>query len=89
MIRKKLSHSALQSVARMLARHPKLMFGAAILYLLSPVDLAPEMLMGPIGFADDLFILLVPFLIKEFVRQLDGGSAKKPPKDEFYDTTAE
>jgi uncharacterized membrane protein YkvA (DUF1232 family) len=88
MIQKKLSNTAVRSIARFLARHPKVMFAAAILYLLSPVDLAPEILMGPIGFADDLFVLLLPFLIREFVRQLDGSSPQ-PPQDDHYDTTAE
>ncbi|HNV48645.1 MAG TPA: YkvA family protein [Spirochaetota bacterium] len=34
----------------------------AIVYTISPIDLIPEALVGPLGLADDLFLLLIGFL---------------------------
>jgi len=36
---------------------PKLIAGAALAYVLSPIDLVPEILLGPIGLIDDLLIV--------------------------------
>lgn len=35
----------------------KLRLGAAVAYFISPIDLLPEALLGPIGYADDIAIL--------------------------------
>jgi uncharacterized membrane protein YkvA (DUF1232 family) len=83
----------LQSVARYLAAHPRLMALGAFLYLVSPIDLTPEMFLGPIGFIDDIFVLLLPFILKEYARKLKGepplpGSRRSKRRD-YYDTTAE
>ncbi|MCD4653639.1 DUF1232 domain-containing protein [bacterium] len=35
----------------------KIKLGAAIAYFISPIDLLPELILGPIGYADDIAIL--------------------------------
>ena len=70
------------------AKNPKLFFVAVIVYLFSPIDLAPEAILGPLGFVDDFLVLLLPFIIREYAGKL--GLIKPPfkrPKD-YHDTTA-
>jgi hypothetical protein len=74
----------LDSVARFLARHPRWMVAGAIVYFLSPVDLVPEALVGPVGYLDDLIVMVLPMVIMEYVRR------RRPrPGGEVIDTTAE
>jgi uncharacterized membrane protein YkvA (DUF1232 family) len=73
----------LQSAARFLARHPRWMLAMAFMYLLSPIDLVPEALLGPFGYLDDLIVLLIPHIIKEYARR------SVPPEEDVYDTTTE
>ncbi len=47
-----------------------LMLAGAVGYLLSPLDLAPEMLLGPLGLADDAFV--VSWLVKELVAETES-----------------
>jgi uncharacterized membrane protein YkvA (DUF1232 family) len=75
----------LERLARFLARHPRWMMAGALIYLISPIDLFPEAFVGPIGYIDDLVVLLVPYLIKEYVKKLDR--AQNPPSS--YETTFE
>jgi uncharacterized membrane protein YkvA (DUF1232 family) len=75
-----------KGLARFFARHPKTFVVAVIVYLVSPIDLIPEGLLGPIGVLDDVFVLLLPFLLREYARKLTGKDDKRP-KD-YYDTTA-
>ncbi len=36
-----------------------LTIGAVVAYVVSPIDLAPEMILGPFGFADDAVALFI------------------------------
>jgi uncharacterized membrane protein YkvA (DUF1232 family) len=71
-----------QRIARFLAQHPRWMLALAFIYLLSPVDLVPEVLLGPFGYLDDVIVLLLPHIIRSYVRRQDESP-------EVYDTTAE
>ncbi len=74
---------------RDMVRNPKYRWwvvGASLVYLLSPIDLLPEVLMGPFGLVDDMVIVTV--LATELVGILrDRVSAKKPQSD-IKDTPA-
>ena len=47
----------------------KAKFVAVIAYFISPIDLLPEMLLGPIGYLDD--IALTAYVINEYINQTD------------------
>ena len=68
---------------RDLVRNPKYrwwVIGASLVYLLSPIDLLPEALLGPLGLVDDMVIITV--LATELAGVLrDRVSAKKPQSD--------
>jgi uncharacterized membrane protein YkvA (DUF1232 family) len=68
---------------RDLVAHPKYrwwVIGASLVYLISPVDLLPEILLGPLGAIDDMVIITV--LATELASVLrDRVSAKKPQSD--------
>ncbi len=47
----------------------KIKFGAVIAYFISPLDLLPEFLLGPIGYLDD--IALTAYVLNDFVNNND------------------
>jgi len=61
---------------------PKLIFGAALAYVVSPVDLIPDFLVPVFGAADDVVVLIAasryflqncpPEVLQEHVRALDA-----------------
>ncbi len=56
-----------QAIIDFVARRPGIALILAGLYLLSPFDLIPEALVGPIGLIDDLVLLvlgIVPGILK-------------------------
>ena len=59
----------LKRAARYLAKHPKWMVAGAIVYFISPFDLVPEALVGPLGYLDDAVVLLLPYLILEYAKR--------------------
>ena len=73
----------IQPVARFLAKHPKLLVAAAVIYLISPIDAAPEVLLGPLGYLDDLVVLILPYIVLEYARRIK----ERPDKPDSIDTT--
>ena len=72
-------------LADVFVRYPKVFFGLAIAYLILPVDLIPEAFIGPVGYIDDLVVLMLPFLLKGYAkRYLERNQDKK----DSFDTTA-
>lgn len=67
---------------------PRLALIVTVLYVLSPIDLVPEILFGPFGLVDDLGVLLFglqsflrlapPAVVEEHLRALQGGPAPAP-----------
>jgi uncharacterized membrane protein YkvA (DUF1232 family) len=47
----------------------KAKFVAVIAYFISPIDLLPEIILGPIGYLDD--IALTAYVINEYINQTD------------------
>ena len=70
-----------QRLAEVFVRYPKLFVFCVIIYVISPVDLLPEGLLGPIGYLDDFVVILLPFLLKAYARKW------LPPKN-VVETTA-
>jgi uncharacterized membrane protein YkvA (DUF1232 family) len=74
---------------------PKLIPVAAIAYVLSPLDLLPELLIGPFGAVDDIGIVLLalslfiqavpPDVVQEHMRQLSSGRGKTAADDDIVD----
>jgi len=56
-------------------RKHKLQIGAAIAYFISPFDLMPDMLLGPIGFLDD--IALAAFVLNNVLNDVDAKVLRK------------
>jgi uncharacterized membrane protein YkvA (DUF1232 family) len=50
-------------------RKHKLILGAAIAYFISPLDLFPEALLGPIGYLDD--IAIIAWVLNDMFNQID------------------
>jgi uncharacterized membrane protein YkvA (DUF1232 family) len=74
---------------RDLVRNPKYRWwivGASLVYLLSPIDLLPEALLGPLGLVDDMVIITV--LATELAGVLRDRVSAKKPKSDTKDTTA-
>lgn len=53
---------------------PKLQLLLVLAYLVSPIDLIPEMLVGPIGYVDDVALLLLA--LERLLRTDDGELAR-------------
>jgi uncharacterized membrane protein YkvA (DUF1232 family) len=70
----------LAPVVKWLAEHPRWMVAGAILYFLSPIDLLPEAFVGPWGYLDDILVMLLPLVIREYAKRLQR-------KHDVYDTT--
>jgi uncharacterized membrane protein YkvA (DUF1232 family) len=75
----------LEPIARFLARHPRWMIAGVIAYILLPFDLVPEAILGPIGFLDDFVVMLIPILVREYLRTLNRPADSH---DDVIDTTA-
>jgi uncharacterized membrane protein YkvA (DUF1232 family) len=84
-----LSNLLIHKLASFFLRHPKALMVAIIVYVLSPIDFVPEAVLGPLGFLDDVAIVVFPLLLRIFAKQFGtkDSPAKRPPHD-FYDTTA-
>jgi uncharacterized membrane protein YkvA (DUF1232 family) len=77
------------ALLRWLARHPVLVAVLLAVYVLSPLDVLPEAFTGPIGYLDDVLLLLAGFTLRElFRRRRRQGEIGSPPRD-AVDTTAE
>jgi len=83
----KLPATILKSLARTLAQYPKFLFVASLLYVLSPIDILPEAFLGPIGLIDDLFVVLLPFIIREYARRPEKPKPRTPPTPDVVETT--
>lgn len=68
--------------AEFFSRHPVWFFAIAFIYILLPIDFFPEAFIGPLGFIDDVLVLLLPLILRQYSRR------NKPPKT-YYDTTAQ
>jgi len=77
--------SILTRLAGFLARHPKMAIAGAIFYLLTPVDAVPEMLVGPVGYLDDLFVILMTIWAQQLARNIKNKPSSRP---DVIDTTA-
>ena len=53
----------------------KIKLAAAITYFISPVDLLPEIFLGPVGYLDD--IALVALILNELINSVDPKIVKK------------
>jgi uncharacterized membrane protein YkvA (DUF1232 family) len=53
----------------------KIKLGAAIAYFISPIDLIPEGLFGPIGYLDD--VVLAAYVINLFLNENDAAIVKR------------
>ncbi len=71
-----------RKAAEFFSRHPVVFFLIAFVYVILPFDVVPEAFVGPLGFLDDLFILLLPLLLRQYTR-------RHPASKDYYDTTAQ
>ena len=53
----------------------KLKLGAGIAYFISPVDLMPEMFLGPLGFLDD--IAVAAYVLNDLINEVDPNIVRK------------
>jgi uncharacterized membrane protein YkvA (DUF1232 family) len=53
----------------------KAKLASAIVYFISPIDLIPEALMGPLGYADD--IVVAAWVLNDMVNRVDQDIIKK------------
>jgi len=59
----------IQVLARFLQKHPILSVVLIVTYVILPFDLIPEALVGPLGYIDDLIVVVVPALIAYQLRK--------------------
>jgi len=55
--------------------HKKAKFVAVIAYFISPIDLLPEMFLGPLGYLDD--IALSAYVINEYINETDPAVVRE------------
>jgi uncharacterized membrane protein YkvA (DUF1232 family) len=53
----------------------KIKLAAAIAYFISPIDLLPEMFLGPIGYLDD--IAVAAFILNDLINEVDPQIVRK------------
>jgi len=68
-------------------KHPRLLLGVVIAYVICPIDLLPEAFIGPAGYLDDILVMLVPLVIRGYAKKLSGRT-KNSNGPETFDTTA-
>ena len=56
-------------------KEKKIKFVAVIAYFISPLDLLPEMILGPIGYLDD--IALSAYVINEYINETDPAIVRE------------
>ncbi len=71
-------HWLVQRLADFFHRHPVLLLLVVIVYFVSPLDVLPEALLGPVGLIDDILVLIGSMYLRRLSRQKD-----------HIDTTAE
>ena len=71
----------LKPLALFLAKRPRVLWGLVLIYILMPLDILPEAVLGPLGLLDDLVILIVPMLLRK--KHVPPGTKR------VIDTTAE
>ena len=82
---KTLLHWVLDRAARWLVGHPVLMIAGVLAYVVMPLDVLPEALLGPIGYLEDIFVMLLPLILRSYVRKHPAVS----PHPDAIETTAE
>ncbi len=65
-----------RAILDFVSQHPRLALVLVGLYLLSPIDLLPEAFMGPLGYIDDL-VLLVLTLVPSLLKRRSNGPEKR------------
>lgn len=58
-----------------LARHPGALLLLGVFYLISPIDLFPEAFTGPLGYLDDIVVLVTSYIIGQKFRARRPGPA--------------
>ena len=77
----KLTVGIAQRLAEAVVRYPKFFAVLVIAYVISPIDLIPEGLFGPVGFLDDFLVVLAPLILRAYAKRW-----QKP--ENVVDTTA-
>ncbi len=68
-----------RAVLRFVTEHPGLSLVLAGFYLLSPVDLLPESMLGPLGLVDDFIVLLLAVVLPSVLKSRQDGRRPQPP----------
>ena len=55
---------------RFFADHPWIMVLCIIVYVILPIDILPEAFLGPLGYVDDLVVVMLPLLLREYARKI-------------------
>lgn len=69
-------------LAHWAVQHPKLILAFILIYVISPVDLVPEALVGPLGYADDFLVFFLPFLARAYLRRHTATPYETTAKEE-------
>lgn len=76
-------------LALWLVRHPAGMAVLMAVYLVMPLDVVPEGLIGPLGYVDDFLAILLLLGLRELGKAANRPSNRRQPKGPVIDTTAE
>jgi len=63
------------SIDKRVPRDKKVKFLAVIAYFISPLDFLPEMLLGPLGYFDD--IALTAYVINQYINETDSAVVRE------------
>lgn len=63
------------SIDERVPRDKKLKFIAVIAYFISPLDFLPEMILGPLGYFDD--IALTAYVINQYINETDASIVRE------------
>ena len=73
-----------RALLRFVTEHPGLTLVLAGLYLLSPVDLLPESLLGLLGLVDDFIVLVLAVVLPSVLRSRRSGRHGQEPAPPPY-----
>src|SRR5947209_2789053 len=59
--------------------HPRWVVAFTLIYLISPFDLVPEALVGPVGYLDDFVVVLLPLVARAYVKRRAADPRSSAP----------
>ena len=74
-----------RSLAQWVVDHPKVFIALIAIYVISPLDLLPEGILGPAGYIDDILMVAGAIWLQKWSQRVSGAS--RAPTRDVIETT--